>query len=209
MVKKGILNTKSGFTIIEVTLVIAIVGLIFLMIFVAIPGLSVSQRDAARREDLLKLVSNIKSYQTNNRQALPITAYELDGTEMVSWDDKWGAASFDSNSIDGWKYFYYKYLGENFIDPDGSGYQLKITSCNMNDDRVLPSTLDVECGTTASGGVASMADATFPNDHTISIVLGAKCRGTEAVVGSSASSNFATLYKLEGAGWYCTDSGSK
>ena len=40
---------KSGFTIIEVVLVLAIAGLIFLMVFLALPALQHSQRDALRK----------------------------------------------------------------------------------------------------------------------------------------------------------------
>ena len=41
-------NSKKGFTIIEVVLVLAIGGLIFLMVFIALPALQRSQRDAQR-----------------------------------------------------------------------------------------------------------------------------------------------------------------
>ena len=49
-------NTKSkkGFTIIEVVLVLAIAGLIFLMVFVALPALQRSQRDTQRRDERAK-----------------------------------------------------------------------------------------------------------------------------------------------------------
>ena len=40
---------KGGFTIIEVVLVLAIAGLIFLMVFIALPALQRSQRDTERR----------------------------------------------------------------------------------------------------------------------------------------------------------------
>ena len=42
-------DSKRGFTVIEVALVLAIAGLIFLMVFIALPGLRASQRDAERR----------------------------------------------------------------------------------------------------------------------------------------------------------------
>ena len=46
------IKTKKGFTIIEVVLVLAIAGLIFLMVFVALPQLQSSQRDTQRRQDM-------------------------------------------------------------------------------------------------------------------------------------------------------------
>jgi prepilin-type N-terminal cleavage/methylation domain-containing protein len=44
----------SGFTIIEVVLVLAIAGLIFLLVFLALPGLQRSRRDAQRKSDMGK-----------------------------------------------------------------------------------------------------------------------------------------------------------
>lgn len=41
---------KNGFTIIEVVLVLAVAGLIFLMIFLALPALQRSQRDTQRKK---------------------------------------------------------------------------------------------------------------------------------------------------------------
>lgn len=45
----------KGFTIIEVVLVLAIAGLIFLMVFIALPALQRSQRNTRRREDMARL----------------------------------------------------------------------------------------------------------------------------------------------------------
>ncbi|MBS7346123.1 MAG: type II secretion system protein [Candidatus Sacchiramonaceae bacterium] len=48
---------KNAFTIIEVVLVLAIAGLIFLMVFIALPALQRNQRDAQRRSDLSRVLS--------------------------------------------------------------------------------------------------------------------------------------------------------
>ena len=65
---------RKGFTIIEVVLVLAIAGLMFLMVFIALPALQRSQRDTQRRQDLSRLMSQITQYQTNNRGAVPTTS---------------------------------------------------------------------------------------------------------------------------------------
>ena len=64
----------KGFTIIEVVLVLAIAGLIFLMVFIALPALQRSQRDSARKSEVGTVVSAIQSYQSNNRNAIPTAA---------------------------------------------------------------------------------------------------------------------------------------
>tara|TARA_B100000686_G_scaffold29779_1_gene30271 strand:- start:627 stop:1136 length:510 start_codon:yes stop_codon:yes gene_type:complete len=68
------MNTKQtvkGFTIIEVVLVLAIAGLIFLMVFVALPALQRGQRDSARKSDVGTVASAITSYQSNNKGQSP------------------------------------------------------------------------------------------------------------------------------------------
>lgn len=62
---------KKAFTIIEVVLVLAIAGLIFLMVFIAFPALSRSRRDTQRRSDLSKVIAQIQSYQVNNNNLVP------------------------------------------------------------------------------------------------------------------------------------------
>lgn len=65
------LENKKGFTIIEVVLVLAIAGLIFLMVFIALPGMQRNQRDTQRRDDYAALATNVTNYMTNNNGKLP------------------------------------------------------------------------------------------------------------------------------------------
>lgn len=87
------IKQKQGFTIIEVVLVLAIAGLIFLVVFLALPALQRSQRDTARKNDLGRFMSQISSYQSNNRGAVPpnagVAAFEtsyltMNGTETFA-----------------------------------------------------------------------------------------------------------------------------
>lgn len=102
--KKGD-TSKSGFTIIEVALVLAIAGLIFLMVFIALPSLQRSQRDARRRDDIITFLEAVKKYQTNNRGTLP-----------TDWSD-----------------FQTQYVS-NLVDPDGSKYIIAATECAAGGD---------------------------------------------------------------------------
>jgi len=90
-------NKEKGFTIIEVVLVLAIAGLIFLMVFIALPALQRGQRDTQRKQDISRAQTKINDYQSNNRNSLP-----------SNWDE-----------------FATKYLragGDTFTDPSGSDY---------------------------------------------------------------------------------------
>ena len=67
--KKHKLN--YGFTIIEVVLVLAIAGLIFLMIFLGLPALQRSQRDTARKSWSSNLIANLENARANNKGSIP------------------------------------------------------------------------------------------------------------------------------------------
>ena len=64
-------SQKPAFTIIEVVLVLAIAGLIFLMVFIALPALQRNQRDTQRKNDMARLKTAMDSYKSNNRGNLP------------------------------------------------------------------------------------------------------------------------------------------
>ncbi len=98
--KKGDVKNRKGFTIIEVSLVLAIAGLIFLMVFVALPSLQRGQRDAQRREAVMTYLEQLKKFQTNNRGALPTN----------------------------WGKFFSDYL-KGFVDPSGGAYQQAVVEC--------------------------------------------------------------------------------
>jgi prepilin-type N-terminal cleavage/methylation domain-containing protein len=73
-------KTLKGFTIIEVVLVLAIAGLIFLMVFVALPALQAGQRDTARKSDASTVLSAVNTFASGNRGAFPTTAQLTGGT---------------------------------------------------------------------------------------------------------------------------------
>lgn len=102
---KGFTRQKSsgfsgGFTIIEVVLVLAIAGLIFLMVFIALPALQRGQRDTQRKNDLSRMMSQINSYQTNSKGNVPAASAA-------------GMAALNPYLTAG---------GDLWQDPDGSAY---------------------------------------------------------------------------------------
>ena len=86
----GFMNTRTdkngkGFTIIEVVLVLAIAGLIFLMVFIALPALQRNQRDTQRRGDAATFMSQLESYATNNRGSYPADAADVEDEFLASY----------------------------------------------------------------------------------------------------------------------------
>ena len=175
-------QTKDGFTIIEVMLVLAIAGLIFLMIFIAWPALSRTQRDSQRRDDISVLLKKVKDYQTNNRGALPTGEGEgVYGDEKVT-DTSWSG-------------FYRDYLGSDFIDPGGTPYKLMVVKCDGTGT----------VGSPCEEGRGLSDNAKFDGGGEIRIVLQATCDG-ESVVVTNNPRRIAAQYKLEGGGIYCANS---
>lgn len=75
---------KKGFTIIEVVLVLAIAGLIFLMVFIALPAMQKGQRDDARKRDASLIASAVTVYSGANRGSLPDTTALQNSIEKLS-----------------------------------------------------------------------------------------------------------------------------
>ena len=89
--------SQHGFTIIEVALVLAIAGLIFLVVFLALPALQNSQKDTARKQDVGRVVSALQQYEADNGGSLSsLTApkdYSTDGTSQASFSGYIGKLS--------------------------------------------------------------------------------------------------------------------
>ena len=202
--KKGDYQEKKGFTIIEVSLVLAIAGLIFLMVFVALPQLQRQQRDSRRRDDILSFLETVKKYQTNNRGALPEEDQSCYKSSCSGYTEAtWNNSNSSSVSANNWKGFYRDYLGENFIDPSGGHYSLMVMQCsNVFGGKYCqgPTYADDASGYKALRG----NEATFPNYNRLYVILQAECEGSMAIKTSNPR-KVAVLYRMEGAGVYCAN----
>ncbi len=81
-------QTKKGFTIIEVVLVLAIAGLIFLMVFIALPALQRNQKDTQRRQDYGDLSSAITQYMASNGRLPNPSSGSLDPSKYINKDGR-------------------------------------------------------------------------------------------------------------------------
>ncbi len=176
----------GGFTIIEVVLVLAIAGLIFLMVLIALPSLQRSQRDTQRRNMMANVQTKVMDYQNNNNGKLPndgsVDAVE-DG-QLANMDDEWECSRTNPNAA---KCFIRNYLNgvnatENeFVDPQGWAYGLTIETLDEDEFFLQPS--DYE-------------------KYMVYIEKKAKCDGERAIPSNNAR-DYAILVKLEGSGTYC------
>ena len=175
MTKENI-KSKKGFTIIEVVLVLAIAGLIFLMVFIGLPALQRSQRDTQRRDDMARFMSQLSQYQANNGGEVP----SLEASSYNGTDTKTG--------------FIKDYLlagKDSFADPStGTTYHVKdVKKCENGN---CPNLTKTKAG--GSDNYDAMGE--------IVIYSNATCKGEdpEWVQGDR---KIALTIKLEGAGVYC------
>lgn len=222
------MKKKSGFTMIEVVLVLAIAGLIFLATFIALPNLWASQRDSARKENIMAFVTNLKNYQTNNsRGALPgtvrardnCTAYEATGGSPADVEqtviDKGGIVRVDGEcatqdrhdrleqmSEQTWSGFYRDYMTDAWDDPGGHPYDLYVARCEYT---TLATGAECDNGHFKElWGIDNVNKSNWV-DNTLYIAVGATCDGDTAVK-SLNSRKVAVVYKLERTGQFCYSS---
>lgn len=137
-------KSKSGFTIIEVVLVLAIAGLIFLIVFLAVPALQRSQRDTQRKNDLGRFMSQVSSFQSNARGNVPTA-------------DAAGITTSPGGLVP-------KFLnagGDTFDDPKGSAYTFVYgTGAAPTADGQIRYATSARCSTTSPGDIDASAGNT-------------------------------------------------
>ena len=180
-------KNKKGFTIIEVVLVLAIAGLIFLMVFIALPALQRSQRNTQRENDLSRFLTAANDYQTNNSGKTPF------GTEGNAFDKKFVARYIDDTCggtakevTAGMEDPKCSESSSQFRDPDGTPYQFILKgklAANENN---------------ANGGETEIS-------HKIYVYVNASCGSENQAVKGTGVRQYALFYTLEGGSVTCND----
>ena len=205
MLKQKI-NSRRGFTIIEVVLVLAIAGLIFLMVFLALPALQRSQRDTQRRDKLGEFKTQITQYQSNNRGRVPSSYTEWQRVVddyMNLGKTKDGGFNLNS-SISG-------ITNDDvpFLDSDGEKYYIAYW-CDLKTNTNTGTTTatgvtNAITGCSANSGQTIAANLKWDNHkHQIYVFNHARCDGENVKKQDKDGDRLvAFVTKLEGAGIYC------
>ena len=163
-------------------LVLAIAGLIFVMVFVALPALQRSQRDSQRRQDVSRLAAALDNYKVANKGKLSKLK-----NKSCSLSNSKNLNPSNPTTTNPTCLLIAQYLNSGssttneFKDPDGSAYDVYVRTW-----------------------AASRAAANSNYGHRIYVNLGAKCNG-EVSEETSHENEYAILLKLEGAGAICVD----
>lgn len=179
-------KNKKGFTIIEVVLVLAIAGLIFLMVFIALPALQRSQRNTQREDDLSRILTAANDYQTNNNGKSPWDA----GATNTNFVKRYIDETCNTGVTDGTQY---TCDGDQFRDPDGENYAMK----GNGSLKSTPSNF------TADGNNFNLTATTF--NHTFQAVTYASCGDEGQAVKGTGNRQYAVYYVLEGGAISCND----
>jgi len=168
-------TNKKGFTIIEVVLVLAIAGLIFLMVFVALPALQRNQRDTARKNDMSRLVTAVQNYSSANRNNIP------------------------TNTTAGWQSFVNQYLttgGDTFLDPSGRN---TAQAASVNTYVITPTAAGTLTAGFSSSGTSPTQNVIYATPSTTCSTSNA------AATTSAGSRKVSFRMALEGGGYNCVN----
>ena len=182
----------NGFTIIETILVLAVGGLIFSIVFLALPGAFANARDGQRRDDVLFTVNKLKNFQANNnRGALPTDKITTSGLYING-----SGITFGTTTGVTWTDFYKGFFDESYADPQGTRYNWQIVNCESS------GATGTEC---KNSKLTNFMSKTFENsNNTMYFVVGATCNGDTAV-STPNTRMVSVLYKLERGGTYCVN----
>ncbi|MBR2709803.1 type II secretion system protein [Candidatus Saccharibacteria bacterium] len=168
---------KKGFTIIEVVLVLAVAGLIFLMVFVALPALQRNQRDTQRRQDYGDLSAAVSGYMASNGH-LPKA-----GTPL---------------SAD-------KYINDTGKDPNQNEYTIIVCEAQSGTSDIADVKCDESAGSSAP--VNSPTDAGSKGGNEVYVVTRANCDGTNGGAAApkyvNSGRSFAIYGYMESTATYC------
>lgn len=191
-------KNKKGFTIIEVVLVLAIAGLIFLMVFIALPALQRTQRNTQREDDMARVISAVNDFQTNNNGKTP---FNVGGTDTL---EKFVKRYLDSECQGGQSnnITTFTACGAQFLDPDGQPYQIKyVGEVGSGSGKIAAG--DITGSLKKDSSNASAASATF--DHVFYGFTNAGCGDEGRVVAGTGVRQVAIFFVEEGGAIACND----
>lgn len=115
-------SAKKGFTIIEVVIVLVIGAIIMLMVFLVVPALQRSQRDARRQSDARRWLAGAEQYATNNDNSYPSANQAgIDAVKTSYIQDTWKDPTTDAT-----------YVYAAAVPKVGEIQYLKASTCDKN-----------------------------------------------------------------------------
>lgn len=170
---------------------LAIAGVIFASILLAVPGLHRSSRNSVRRSVAARLSSELENYFANNEGRYPFAG--LNGSYQKCQDVSSPGAGYCNDWLS-------RYIsGKIDISDPSSGTDSTIYIALDPDASTLPNAA-IGGQSPGSGGLGN-----------IFIVVGAQCGTsgtlTPTLTGTASSKQFAIATNIEDSGYFCIDNG--
>ncbi len=134
---------RKAFTIVELLVVMAVIGILITLAVVGIQAIQKSQRETTRLNDMRNIVSSLFEYYTSNRVYPPDISWLYIGTDgeeicIYDWPGGWATSDDRECRID--------YKGTAFFNKVNLGQKGAVTSGQYFDGEEIASTV------TAPGG---------------------------------------------------------
>ncbi len=176
----------------------AIGGLIFLMVFIALPALQRSQRNTQRRDDLARVMSAVVEYQKHNSGQTPFFTHGSGGGSLDTVN-KFVMRYLDTDATE-YVAAYYDDAAtgctDAFKDPDGNCYGFK----------TVASAMDSLGEGEEKNFYDTISASTVKSTHYFLVIRQAECGSTEEHVAKKVGNNsIAILYIYEGDSLGCVD----
>jgi prepilin-type N-terminal cleavage/methylation domain-containing protein len=174
-------KSRKAFTIIEVVLVLAVAGLLFVMVFIAFPALRNAQQRVQRQDDLSRITALSITYRADHGNLSPFVGADAADDFIVKYVDEQCSDRSGSDSI-----LKYGTCGKDFSDPDGApyGFDLRGSLSGQVDD-VVEVMGDIESD---------------KNEHFIIVYENAACSGEEKHIKKTNSKIDVALTYINEAG---------
>lgn len=193
---------RIGLTFFEILIAVAVAGLVFSLIFVALPQMQQSQRNTQREKDLARFLTAVGNYQTSHSGRPPFSsASDLSArtTDLVTIyidesckpDISYDQDTPPSDAC----------TSNQFRDPDGTIYHFNYLG---DADSFIPEK------TPDSGSFKTSYKSYKDAAHTIHVFSKATCGMTGGIVSVAGGNRYiAMLMVLEGDSIICATNGSR
>ena len=193
MANKNFISKLDAGTLVETVVAVGVGGLIFMMIFQAVPHFYANERDTQRKKDSQMISAALIDYMTYNRGKMPKTskvAAEID-VKNKKRTQMFAGNGLLANSDELWKYL--PELESSDVTSVVSVANLTIDEGKFAEDTVVKITDNAEV------------------HSTIEVYIGAQCVEYDQKEGdfhlrtTHVKTDVSILRYLENSGWYCLD----
>jgi prepilin-type N-terminal cleavage/methylation domain-containing protein len=184
---------QSGFTVIEMMIVLAVAGVIMLIVFLAVPALQRSARNTERKNDAAAIAGAVATFSNDNNGPLPnrIRNDTTNQAFQVDFSIDYDETNFSTATL---SYYNHFVSGDTSWGHDADNINITVLPVTTP---LTPTVLPVSQTNTAicqdSSGVGTCQLTT----ETAAVITGENCNATYNGRGQISRGSFAIFYVVE------------